>query len=170
MSKEKTETKQALLKPSDADSLADQLEHFTQEEIATGILASEPGDFGNAPTVDLDALTDQLHRAFTEATLARALRKARADAGLSLADVAARLKVSRGWVHQLEQDGSNLQLHTLQRLAEALGYEVHVSLLPTSHDLPTITTQLHGFNPDSEESHNVNSLNERADVSNQPVK
>ena len=57
-------------------------------------------------------------------------RWARQDLGLSQADLAERLGVSRQQISQIESPDCNLTLETLQKVAEALGRRVSVQLEP----------------------------------------
>lgn len=66
-----------------------------------------------------------------------ALRKAREDAGLSLADVAVRTGMDRGAISKLETGvHGNPTMITLQRYAAAVGKQIVVKLV----DLPQETT------------------------------
>jgi DNA-binding Xre family transcriptional regulator len=56
------------------------------------------------------------------------LKVARLREGLSLADVSARTGIDRGNVSKLEQNADNVELNTLVRLADALGYDVVVDI------------------------------------------
>jgi ribosome-binding protein aMBF1 (putative translation factor) len=103
------------------------LEHFTREEVQSGVVERPGGE--PAPGRSFDEVRDALAEALLQDSLAALLKSARASAQLSLADVAERLSVSRGWIHQLEQDGANLQIATLARLADALGYDVRVTFV-----------------------------------------
>ncbi len=47
---------------------------------------------------------------------------------MSLADVSARTGIDRGNVSKLEQNADNVELNTLVRLADALGYDVVVDI------------------------------------------
>ncbi len=57
-------------------------------------------------------------------------RWARQDLGLSQADLAERLGVSRQQISQIESPDCNLTLETLRKVAEALGKRVSVELKP----------------------------------------
>ncbi|NLX97791.1 MAG: helix-turn-helix transcriptional regulator [Rhodopirellula sp.] len=56
------------------------------------------------------------------------LKMARLREGLSLTDVSERTGIDRGNVSRLEQNSENVELNTLVRLADALGYDVVVDL------------------------------------------
>ena len=119
------------------------LGQFSDEEIESGVVARPAGSSEPRYRSDPADLQKRLSSALCEESLARLLRSARATAHFSLADVASRLSVSRGWIHQLEQEGANLQLGTLHRLADALGYDVQVSFVSREEDKPTLTAPLH---------------------------
>ena len=114
------------------------LAQFSDEEIATGVIAP-----ASTPTPTErhtpDTLLAHLGDALVERSLAQLLHSARTAASFSLADMAERLGVSRSRVHQLEQEGANLELQTLGRCASALGYDVQVVFVPREHDKPTLT-------------------------------
>jgi len=56
------------------------------------------------------------------------LKVARLREGLSLADVSEKSGIDRGNVSKLEQNAENVELNTLVRLADALGYDVVVDI------------------------------------------
>lgn len=58
------------------------------------------------------------------------LRWARQDAGISQAQLAERVGVSRQQISLLESPDANLTLRTLDRVANALGLSVHIDLVP----------------------------------------
>ena len=62
------------------------------------------------------------------------LAKARQENSYSLSQVAKRVKATRGRVAQVEHPSANLEINTLVRYAEALGYRVNITLEPTSKD------------------------------------
>lgn len=75
---------------------------------------------------------DELGAAIKQPSAARValakLKVARLREGLSLADVSARTGIDRGNVSKLEQSADNVELNTLVRLADALGYDVVVDI------------------------------------------
>jgi DNA-binding XRE family transcriptional regulator len=56
------------------------------------------------------------------------LASARAQANLTLAEVAERLGVTRAAVHHREREGANIEVATLLEQARAMGYEVSITL------------------------------------------
>ena len=56
------------------------------------------------------------------------LKVARLREGLSLTDVSEKTGIDRGNVSRLETSADNVELNTLARLADALGYDVVVDL------------------------------------------
>ncbi len=56
------------------------------------------------------------------------LKVARLREGMSLADVSEKSGIDRGNVSKLEQNADNVELNTLVRLADALGYDVVVDI------------------------------------------
>ena len=65
-----------------------------------------------------------------EFALAAALIDARAKAGLSQEDLAARMQTSQQIVSRLEGGASNPSLKTLRRFAEATGTELNITFSP----------------------------------------
>lgn len=113
------------------------LAQFTDEEIETGIMTRGPRvqpDQEHTPT----SLRGLLADAMLQESLAQLLSCARATADYSLADMAERLGVTRSRAHQLECAGANLELKTLERCAQALGYEARVVFVPKNDDRPVL--------------------------------
>ena len=111
---------------------------FTDDEIATGVVQRTGTPAGRPQRHTAKSLLGRLTDAILERSLAQLLRSARATAGLTLAEAAGHLGVTRSRVHQLEQEGANLELHTLQRYANALGYDLQIVFVPRGHDTPTL--------------------------------
>jgi len=61
----------------------------------------------------------------TRVALAK-LKVARVREGLSLADVSQKTGIARGNISKLENNADNIEIDTLVRLADALGYDVVV--------------------------------------------
>lgn len=120
------------------------LERFSPEQIETGIVQRrEHGDTGGEATLyDQERLEGELRSALLERSLGRLLRSARAASGLSLAEVGECLGVSRGRVHQVEQEGVNIEIGTLRRVADALGYDVQVTLVPRDRERTPLVAPL----------------------------
>ena len=118
------------------------LAQFSKEELESGVVTGTGGAAVLGRADDASAVKRRFVAALAERSVARLLRSARSKAGLSLADVAQRLRVSRSWVQQVERDGANLQLDTLRRVADALGYDVHVSLVARGEDEASLTAPL----------------------------
>ncbi len=59
-----------------------------------------------------------------------ALRRARAEAGLTQAELANRLGVTQQAIAKLEDPDRNVELETVRRVAEELGYELNVDVVP----------------------------------------
>jgi len=115
-------------------------ERFTADEIASGVVkrSESAGPIGRS----FDEFQGALADALLQDSLSTVLQSARSAAHLSLADVAKRLSVSRGWIHQLERDGANLQIATLARLADALGYDVRVTFVARDEERPALSAPL----------------------------
>lgn len=83
-------------------------------------------------------MQDLLARALLERSLAQLLRSAREAAGLSLADTAKCVGLTRSRVEELEREGADHELHTLQRYANALGYDLQIVFIPRGGDAPAL--------------------------------
>lgn len=123
-----------------AEAVASLLERFTADEVESGIVERSGSE--RAPGSSFDEFQESFADALLQDSLATLLQSARAAAHLSLADVAARLSVSRSWIHQLERDGANLQIATLARLADALGYDVRVTFVARDEERPPLSAPL----------------------------
>jgi DNA-binding phage protein len=82
-------------------------------------------------------LADELAEALVADTVGELIAKARKETGRSLRDVGAAAGVSHGRVRELEQS-SNVEIATLVRLAEALGYGVKIVLEPNEKSQPGV--------------------------------
>lgn len=71
-------------------------------------------------------LGDRVKRASPARVALAKLKLARLREGLSLADVSERTGMDRGNVSRLESSVDNVELNTLARLADAIGYDVVV--------------------------------------------
>jgi transcriptional regulator with XRE-family HTH domain len=63
-------------------------------------------------------------------SLGKLLAQARAERNQSLAEVSAKIGLSRGRVHQREQASANLEMRSFVEQAQALGFDVIVTLKP----------------------------------------
>ena len=70
------------------------------------------------------------------------LAHARAESGLSLRAAGAGAGVSRGRIQQLESS-ENVEVATLVRTAEALGYDVRINLTPKRAGMRPLVAELH---------------------------
>lgn len=87
-------------------------------------------------------ITSMLEEALISKSLSQMLKSARNESGMTLAEVSERMGVSRGRIGQLESEGSNLEAQTLARLADALEYDVVLTLRPRVAGRQVITTEL----------------------------
>jgi len=136
--------------PNAAAGLGPLLETFSRSEIESGMVPRRRGRDLDRSGLTANDVIDRLGEALLEASLARLLRTARDRAGLTLAELAERLDVSRGRVHQLERDGANLELGTVGRLASALGYEARIAFVPRD---PAMSTTLIAPVPKIDDGH-----------------
>jgi len=103
--------------------LAALLDEFTDDEIASGVVMAPKEALEGAP-VSIEGMEAAYERAVLTESLSRLLRLARNSQELSLAELGRLLHVSKARVHQLEEEGANLEVSTLCRYADALGYDV----------------------------------------------
>lgn len=133
MSKTKTGTeRQQLDGELSAEALAI-LAELSENEIASGTI--ETTDLTQLPERLTEEWTiaqvkDTLADAALERSVSDLLSRARHESSLTLAEVGERLGVSRARASQLEHPDANLELKTLMRLADALGYDVVLALKP----------------------------------------
>jgi transcriptional regulator with XRE-family HTH domain len=73
-------------------------------------------------------LGDRIKKASPSRIALAKLKVARHRAGLSLGEMAERTGIDRGNLSKLENNVDNVELGTLARLADALGYDVVVDL------------------------------------------
>ncbi len=89
-----------------------------------------------------ETITSMLEQAVISQSLSKMLKNARLESGMTLAQVSERMGVSRGRIGQLESEGANLEAQTLTRLADALEYDVVLTLKPRVAGRQTISTEL----------------------------
>ncbi len=123
-----------------AEEVASLLERFTADEVESGIVQRSGIErlAGRSCVEFQESFADAL----LQDSLSTLLQSARSGAHLSLADVAERVGASRSWIHQLERDGANLQIATLARLADALGYDVRVTFVARDEERPSLSAPL----------------------------
>jgi hypothetical protein len=115
---------------------------LSPEELETGIIQSNPN-----PPIGLLELADenpryQLENAILETDLRHALTRARKNAGATIREVAELEGISVARAHEIEHANLKLELQTLVRHANALGYEVGLTLTPKDSRLEQIETRL----------------------------
>jgi DNA-binding Xre family transcriptional regulator len=75
-----------------------------------------------------DELGDRIKRASPSRIALAKLKLARLREGFSLGEIAEKSGIDRGNLSKLENNAENVELETLARLADALGYDVVVDL------------------------------------------
>lgn len=83
-------------------------------------------------------------RAVVVESVGDVLAKARTESNLSLSQTAKKTKLTRGRMAQLEHHNANLEIQTIVRQAQALGYRVRLSLEPEDEAKAVITVVLPG--------------------------
>jgi ribosome-binding protein aMBF1 (putative translation factor) len=118
------------------------LTELSAEELKTGIIQSNP----NPPVGLLEVANQnprhQLEDAILETDLRHALTRARKNSGASIREVAANEGISVARAHEIEHANLKLELQTLVRHANALGYEVSLTLTPHDARFERIETML----------------------------
>ncbi len=123
-----------------AEEVASLLERFTADEVESGIVQRSGSE--RLAGRSFAEFQESFAHALLQDSLSTLLQSARSGAHLSLADVAERVGASRSWIHQLERDGANLQIATLARLADALGYDVRVTFVARDEERPSLSAPL----------------------------
>ena len=129
-------------KKSTTPNLDALLLELSPEELETGIIKSNPN-----PPIGLLEIADknpryQLENAILETDLRQALTRARKNAGATIREVAQLEGISVARAHEIEHANLRLELQTLVRHANALGYEVGLTLTPRDSRLEQIETRL----------------------------
>ncbi len=75
-----------------------------------------------------EELGDRIKKASPSRIALAKLKAARLREGLSLGEIAEKSGIDRGNLSKLENNAENVELETLARLADAMGYEVVVDL------------------------------------------
>jgi ribosome-binding protein aMBF1 (putative translation factor) len=70
------------------------------------------------------------------------LARAREESHLSLAQVAQKVKATRGRVAQVEHPDARLEIQTLVRYADAMGYDVAITLKPKASGKKALVAEL----------------------------
>ena len=104
------------------------LSEISQEEIETGLLQGL--EVQTAKTWTPTEIQNTVQTELGIQNLGKLLALARAEQGKSLAEVSKTIGVSRGRVHQREQEGANLEIRSFVEQARALGFDVIVTLKP----------------------------------------
>ena len=90
-----------------------------------------------SPPTSADELAVQVEEALVAASAGDLIGRARAARGLSMRELAAQLGVSSARVSQV-QHGSGVEVQTLVRYAQALGYELTLTLTPLEGGPPIV--------------------------------
>lgn len=118
------------------------LSELSPIELETGIIQSNP----NSPMGLLEVANSnprhQLENAVLETDLRHALTRARKNSGATIREVASTEGISVARAHEIEHANLKLELQTLVRHANALGYEVSLTLTPKNSSLERIETML----------------------------
>lgn len=81
------------------------------------------------PNPSFDDLASAVDTAYLVQTVGELLEKARHLRGLGKRELARRLETSHGRIGKLEQS-KNLELNSLLEVAQTLGYDISISLIP----------------------------------------
>ncbi len=118
------------------------LSELSAQELKTGIIQSNSNPpVGLLETAQPNA-RHQLENAILESDLRHALTRARKNSGATIRDVAKTQGISVARAHEIEHANLKLELQTLVRHANALGYEVSLTLTPHDARFERIETLL----------------------------
>jgi hypothetical protein len=104
------------------------LEEISPEELETGILKTNRKTKAKVWTAA--DIQNTVQTELTVRSVGKLLSLARAERGQTLTEVSQNLSLSRGRVHQREQEDANLEVRSLVEQAGALGFDVIVTLKP----------------------------------------
>ncbi len=79
---------------------------------------------------------------FLAKSIGELLEEARKQSDMTMNDVAEKMQVSRGRINQLEQPDANLEIATITRVAQAMGYHVTMTLEPKSKNKKPLKVEL----------------------------
>lgn len=118
------------------------LSELSAEELKTGIIENNPNPPVGLLEVAQPIARHQLEDAILESDLRHALTRARKNSGATIRDVAKTQNISVARAHEIEHANLKLELQTLVRHANALGYEVSLTLTPHDARFERIETLL----------------------------
>ena len=88
-----------------------------------------PKKASKIPTESVEQLAATVESGYLVQTIGELLEKARQARGLGKRELARQLKTSHGRISKIEQS-DNLELKSLLEVAQSLGYDLSISLLP----------------------------------------
>jgi DNA-binding XRE family transcriptional regulator len=118
---------------------------FTPEEIETGKVQRRQTQANTQSAVSATEFQIQLENALIEQDLQNALKRLRKERGETLAELATQIGISTTRAGQIEKEAANLELRTLVRHVEALGYELTLTFTPKNPNGKVIQTHLHSL-------------------------
>ncbi len=87
---------------------------------------------------DFETFSNTLEQLIAVQTVGDGLRQARKRRKLSSRQLASQLDLSQTRIMELERANTQLELRTVARVAEGLGYQVKLELIPDDANEPTI--------------------------------
>jgi ribosome-binding protein aMBF1 (putative translation factor) len=93
------------------------------------VIRGKAGALEQATSFSAMGLEQRLQTELLDHNIGEMLRQARQKNGLTGAELAKRLGISKVRVSQLERVGSKVEVSTLVRVANALGYDLQVKLV-----------------------------------------
>jgi len=73
--------------------------------------------------------------------VSRTIRRRRRELGLSLSQLARRMRSSPATVHRYESGWHRFELYTLQKLASALGWRLRIAFEPLAPQIPAVSPE-----------------------------
>jgi DNA-binding XRE family transcriptional regulator len=135
-------TKEQLKRDLNLDELPD--DHFMEllERIGDSPYIEGPGVPGMLEEWTPEQIEAVVQDMFLAQSVSELLEEARKQSGLTMNDVAEKMSVSRGRINQLEHPDANLEVATVTRMAQAMGYKVTIMLEPESADKSPLKVEL----------------------------
>lgn len=106
-----------------------------------GSIIPSTNSLENATEYSAIDIKNGLSDALLAESIGEMLRQARVKSGLTGTELAARLGLSKVRVSQLERVGLDIEVSTLVRVADALGYELHLELVERKNTLARFQTK-----------------------------
>lgn len=105
-------------------------ERLSKLDNPKGVIYRQKGKKPSGKAENIRGFETRFQEALIADSVGGVLAKARTEQGLSLSQLAEKANLSRGRMAQLEQAENNLEIQTIVKQAQVLGYKVRLSLEP----------------------------------------